>query len=105
MQEIQLKNGSTEPTPIVATTIIALESLIAEKPIAFYELVCLARDREHKLFSGTGADLVARGLVDGNLERGFYIHSSIRNVIESAVVGEGLAMVLGDPVLRTAHNP
>jgi len=52
------------------------------------------RDETHKLFGNTGEVLKKLGLVqddDG-------VHTSIRNVVLSAVEGEGLGLILDSPV-------
>ena len=94
---VRLKNGSEELSTLVAVMMVSLKNLIKTDPISFFELVSKARDRNHEVFSRhqTGV-LVGMGLMepDGSL------HSSISNVVLSAVSGEGLDMTLGDPVAR-----
>lgn len=89
----KLKNGAEEATPLVAVTMMALRELI-KLPIPFYELVMICRDRNHKLWSNTASILQERNLLD---ETG-RVHDSIRNIVLSAVSGEGIDMVLGWPV-------
>jgi hypothetical protein len=103
---VRLKNGSEEHAGLVRMTMVSLASLMEREPIAFYELVELARNPAHALFGNTGeklADLALLSLPDRNNGRPGALlappsmHSSIRAVILSAVEGEGLDMVLGNP--------
>lgn len=94
METRKLKNGSEEEAELVAVITAALETLWKEKPIAAYELVQLCKDSEHKLFGMAGQDLASAGL----LEPGNRVHDSIRNIVLSAVSGEGFEMTLGSPV-------
>jgi phosphomannomutase len=63
-------------------------------PIAFYELVMKARDPNHRFFGDTKEVLQRLEFVqpNGNL------YDSIRNVVVSAVEGEGLGMGLASPI-------
>jgi hypothetical protein len=90
METLTLKNGAQEAQPLVSITTILLKNLIREDPIAFYELVMCCRDAEHTPFGNTAEKLQARRL--------YPVHDSIRNIVLSAVTGEGLAMQLGSPV-------
>lgn len=69
---------------------LSLQSLIEDEPIAFYELVMLCRNPSHEPFGNTGQKLVDRMLVEQDGQP----HSSIRNIVLSATVGEGLDMKL-----------
>lgn len=91
---VKLKNGSEEALPIVRVTMFSIRSLLQENPIAFCELVMKARDDNHQLFGNTAEVLQQWALLDSRRE----LHESIRNVILSAVEGEGLNMELTNPV-------
>lgn len=95
---IRLKNGTEEGRIVVTATMMSLRGLLEDVetggPIAFYELVMLARDRNHKLFGNTERTLRDRAL--------FPLHGSIRNIILSAVEGDGLDMTLGSPIAEGA---
>jgi hypothetical protein len=39
VQEVTLKNGSTEALPLVTATMMSIEKVMEENPIAFYESV------------------------------------------------------------------
>jgi len=100
MNVIKLKNGSEEVEPMVKVTMMILHNLITESPILFYELVMKARDRAHEFFGTTGEELERRNL----LEAGGSMHSSIRNIILSAVEGDMLEMKLGSPVAKGGQD-
>jgi hypothetical protein len=91
---VKLKNGSCESKILVAVFVATLRNLFTERPIHAYELVSKARDSTHKFFGRTGEDLQKLGLVESNGE----MHESVRNVVLSAVQGDGFDMKLGDPV-------
>lgn len=94
MMSAKLKNGSELQSSLVAVTMMSLEKLI-EKPIVFYELVMLCRDRSHDVWSPEILqDLKALALVqpDG------LPHRAIQDVVLSAVTGDGMDMELGSPL-------
>ena len=95
METVTLKNGTVEVKLIVMATLRSLKSLISTDPGTFYELVMVCRDRDHKLFGNAREKLEASKLLQAHESRP---HESIRNVILSAVTGDGLDMVLGSPV-------
>jgi len=100
MEFVKLKNGSEEPVPVVGATMMSLENLLHTYPGHFYELVMKCRDRSYKLLSDSQKVLRALGLIQNEsigYEEGS-VHSSIRNVVLSAVEGDGIDMVLGWPV-------
>jgi hypothetical protein len=94
MQTIKLKNGAEEADMLVRVTTAILASLMEENPILFYELVMKARDSRHECFGKTGEELRKREFIDQNGR----MHDSLRNVIVSAVSGDGLEMTLGSPI-------
>ena len=89
-ETVTLKNGASEVKGLVTVTMLMLHDLLQDKPIVFYELVMKARDPNHKFFGCSGDNLKAVSLVQGNGQ----IHDSIRNIVLSAVKGEGLQMTL-----------
>jgi len=95
MKILKLKNGSEEVEPLVTTTMMALETLIVEEPLAFYDLVAKSRDKNRTFFGNGEKILEERALISNGI-----IHNSIRNVVLSAVVGEGLSMTLGNPLME-----
>lgn len=98
METIKLKNGTEEAKPLVAVTMLVLRDMFDTAPIEAYELVCLARDPKHVPFGDCGGSLVRRMLVEQRVPGGaLKVPTSIRNIVLSAVSGEGLDMVLGNP--------
>ena len=94
MEVVKLKNGSEEAKPLVITTMLVLESVMEDRPLALYDLVMKCRDAGYDFFADNGDYLIKRKLVelDGS------IHSSIKNIILSAVKGDGIDMVVGSPL-------
>ena len=93
METVVLKNNQTELKVIVKTTMITLDRLINENPIAAYELVQMCKERDHKPFGNTGSILEGYGLLTSG-----EIHNTIRNIVLSAFDGEGFDMYLTNPV-------
>ncbi len=89
-----LRCGATEATALVSTTMMSLKLLLETEPIAFFELVEIAKDRTHQPFGNTGRVLRDVMLLDARNG----MHSSIRHVVLSAVHGEGFNLTLGNPV-------
>ena len=90
MKSITLKNGAVEAEPLVDMVMLTLSDLIRHRPIEFYELVMCCRDNEHVPFGNTGDKLKEWAL--------YPISDSIRNVVLSAVTGDGIDMSLGSPI-------
>lgn len=94
MDTVILKNGTEEAKMLVAVIMMSLKSLAEEKPLSFYELVELCKDPSHELWGDSAEDLKALNL----LEPAGTVHSSIKHVVLSAAVGEGIELALGSPV-------
>lgn len=93
LKAVVLKNGAEEVEPLVAVVMMSLRTLLRENPIAFFELVQLCKDRNHKPFGTTGTILEQTSLIQNGV-----LHDSVRNIVLSAVEGEGLEMRLTSPV-------
>ena len=91
---LTLKNGQEEFKPLIVVTMLSLRALLAEQPIAFYELVMKCRDRNHQFFGNAGEKLKSLQLV----QPGGSIHGSIRNIVLSATSGDDLELVLHSPI-------
>lgn len=93
MEQVRLKNGAKEAEVIVKVVMISLDNLVVSNPVAAYELVEMCKDRTHKPFGNTSTVLKEFALItdDG-------VHDSIRNIVLSAFVGDGLDMHLEYPV-------
>jgi len=95
MEIVTLKNGATEADVTVFAAMASLDSLMKKNPMALYELTQKCRDENHKVFN-EHLELV---LKDGCLmEQDGKIHESIKNIVLSAVVGDGLDMILDSPI-------
>ncbi len=94
MKMLKLKNGIEEAEPLVLTTMVVLRELMANKPMVFHELVMKCRDSSYTLFGNTEAVLQEFALMLSDES----IHNSIKNIVLSAVTGDGLAMTLDSPV-------
>ena len=95
MKEVKLKNGATEAEVLVVVTLTSISSLMELNPMVFYDLVMKCRDNSYKFFGNNIDVLLKRSLVqrDGN------IHNSIKNIVLSAVEGEGLELNIVSPYL------
>lgn len=100
MKSVSLKNGSSEAHALVCVVVMSLERLFTSEPVAFYELVCLARDPAHELWSPQ----VRRTLESVSLLQGGKMHGSVRNVVLSAVVGDDLDMRLWSPLAEPSRE-
>jgi hypothetical protein len=95
-KSVRLKSGYEEAQSLVVSTIFQLELLITEDSIAFYEAVMIARNPEQVCFGDRANRLKELAI----LTRDGRMHDSVRNIIVSAVSGEGLEMRLGNPVVE-----
>ncbi len=94
METVVLRNGAEEVRVAVKSTMDNIKDLLNTNPAAFYELVQLCRDRSHKLFGNTEKVLIDLSLV----QPGGSVHSSVRNVVLSAIEGDGFNMKIRSPV-------
>lgn len=95
VQTVRLRNGAEEVKSLVSMILFTLKDMWSKGEVTtVYELAMLCRDPEHKLFGDTGDVLKKLSLVqpDGR------VHDSIRNIVLSAVEGEGLDMRLQSPI-------
>jgi hypothetical protein len=97
METVNLKNGSAEAKPLVAVTMLSLNSLFDKGmngALAFYELVQKCNNPDHEIWGEAQSTLLmGLGLLDVNGD----VHSLIKNVVLSAAQGEGLGLSLGSP--------
>lgn len=98
VQMVRLKNGTEEAKSLVSITRLVLQRLYVKDPMALVDLATMCRDGGYTPFGGIGERLRALNLVSLCEETGAYhVHRSIRNVVLSAVEGEGLQMELVNP--------
>lgn len=97
METVTLRTGHEHAAALVNITTLALRSLMARYPIAFYELVCKCRDRDHKLFGNVAEVLSPLSLLqpDGR------VHGAIREIVLASVEGDGMEMKLRSPIAPT----
>ena len=88
-----LKNGSEEGRDFVVVTMELLQILIGKKPIVFDQLVMRCQNENHQFFGSTAKFLKKINFVDSKE----YVYDSIRNIVLSAIVGEGLEISLESP--------
>jgi len=96
MKELKLKNGGVELDVCIAAMTMAMESLLAETPIAFFDLVMKARDDTHELF-GNSQDILRKAAL---LEPGGTMRQDTRNIVLSSVEGDEGEMHMVDPIDR-----
>lgn len=96
MEVIKLRNGAEEAKPLVAVMMMSLEHLMDERPLALYDLVMKCKDRNYQFFGDNEKHLQDLRLIGSDGA----IHDSIRNIVLSAVRGNGIDMVLGSPVAK-----
>lgn len=97
---VKLKNGSEEERTQVEAFMYTLRRLFKDEPIAAYDLVLKARNPEHQIFEAARTKLKQWALLlpDGEM------HDTVRNIIVSAVTGDGLQMQLNNPIDQTAAS-
>lgn len=99
-ETVLLKNGTEELKSLVLITMFALNKLMDDKAMVVYELVQLCRDENHSLWGQACEDLQSLFRVQ-KTENGWLVNDSIRNIVLSAVTGEGSEMTIGNPQKKT----
>ena len=94
METVILKNGAEEQVHMVSHTMETLWYLAKERSMVLYELAMKCRDRNHKFFGTTGQTLVKLGLVEADGS----IHDTVRNIVLSAIEGDGADLTIGSPL-------
>ena len=104
IETVTLKNGAEEAKPLVVVTMMTLNRLMDEgKAMVVYELVELCKNPAHRPFGVTGDDMVKLSLASKNQRPAtnpWHVHNSIRNIVLSAIEGEGMDLCLGNPVAK-----
>ena len=100
----KLKNGAEEVKGLVADFMKLVTSLHTDNPVTFRELVMLARDSTHQISEGVdgtrGKLLKDMMLIYLDTGKKPHVHGVVRNIILSAVTGDGMDMELGDPIKK-----
>jgi hypothetical protein len=96
MKVLKLKNGSEEIEPLVMATMTQIRKLMSGLPGALdaYERVQLCKDRKHEMFGDSLKNLQNLALIESSGS----VHDSIRNVVLSAAVGDGLELHFENPI-------
>jgi hypothetical protein len=95
-----LRTGTEVPDGLTAPTMLSLEKLWEENPVALYELVQLARDSSHVLFGGTGGVLRKLALIEPDGE----LHGVTRDIVLAATEGNGFDLCLRSPYAEGAGS-
>ena len=95
IETVILKNGQEEIEELVVVTHALLSELSEKHPLVFFDLVERCRGVDRVLMPQSEELLKDWRL----LEQDGKVHASIRNVVVSAVTGDGLGMVLESPVI------
>jgi hypothetical protein len=105
LKAVKLKNGTEEFEGLVPVLMAMLRHLADKYPTAFFDLVNQVRDPGYEVFSpGEVGVLVSLGLaLEGSTMKKLVVHDSVRNIVLSAVGGNGLEMRLGDPLAPTTE--
>lgn len=91
---VRLRNGTEGTKQFVAVMMIALKGLMEKHPIALYDLHEMAKDSAHQPFGNSKQILSDLYLISDDNS----IHESCRNVILSAMEGEGRNLRLTNPL-------
>ena len=90
----KLKNGSEYSEELFGIVWSVIKNLFENEPIVFYELVMKCRDFSHPYFGNTAEKLESIGLLSPFRAP----HPLVKDIILSAVTGDGLEMTLAFPL-------
>ena len=91
---LRLRNGAEEAEAAIRTTMMTLHALWQRDPVDIIELAAICTDPEHEPFGDSGELLRRLRLLEANGQP----HPSVKNIVLSAVAGEGLETHLQNPV-------
>ena len=97
---VPIRNGTYEFEPLVQGIIHSLVELRHKDPLAFHDLVMKCRDNNYQLSKGTA--FIAQNWAVLNINGG--VIPNLRNVVTAAVEGDGMDMVITDPIQQTKSN-
>ena len=98
IKNVTLRTGVEMPDALVRTVNLALSTLMNTNPVALYEAVEIARDRNHVPFGNTGDVLREMHL----LESDGLMHGATRDVIRASAEGDGFDVRLVSPYAKEA---
>jgi hypothetical protein len=110
MSTVKLRNGAEEFEPLVVNTLVTLKALWEQSPIFLYDLTMMARNRDYVPFPPCRAGLIRTGLVTPRIVDGkahptlCSMHDSIRNIVLSSFVGDGMDMEMVSPLAPTESS-
>ena len=95
-ETVTLKNGSDESQAVVMISLIALDMLMNRQFAAFSNLVMKCRGQKRNFTDENRKTLMEYGLIsdDGSIK------PFVRNIVLSAVTGEGFDLILGSPISK-----
>jgi len=93
---VELRTGAKVFEATLVAITVSLEDLLRANFTAFYELVEIARNPNHKPFGNAVTVLHERGLLDEDGQ----MHDTIRDVVLASAEGEGTRLCLVNPVAR-----
>lgn len=95
---VKLKNGAEEPSAVVTTTMMAIDSLMAEgRGMLVYELHEMCKDQKYQPWgTSVGEQLEAAALIEG-VAGDYRVHDSVRSIVLAPAEGEGGGLTMGDP--------
>ncbi len=103
MEMVRLNNGTQMAKPLVMSVMMSINGLEQQGlsgMLAVYELVEVCKDKDYKPSPDNMKKLQDLRL----LEKSGKPHDSIRNVVLSAVQGEGIDMTIGSPVAKDTQS-
>ncbi len=94
---VKLRNSKIEELRILVDAIYtSLKRLLKEQPIAFYDIVMIARDKDYKPFGKNEEVLCQLALINSDNS----MHASTRNIILASVEGDILDIKLVNPIMK-----
>jgi hypothetical protein len=101
VETVTLTSGVEAAKPLVATVVLVLRGWMGSPfpgPLLAYDVAMMARDPGYKPFGKNGAAIREAGFIDDMSGR---LHRSIADIVSCAFKGDGLEMVLVNPVQVT----
>jgi hypothetical protein len=103
MEMVKLKNGTEEAKHLVTTVMMSINGLAKQGlpgMLAVYDLAEVCKGKGYRPFGDNMKKLQGLALLDQSGKP----HDSIRNIVLSAVQGEGLDMTIGSPVAKDTER-
>ena len=96
MSLVRLKNGSTAEDVLVTMVMATLGQLMKESPILIQQLAKKCREPKHVFLLGIGKQLKEWSLLLGEDD----VHDTVRDIVLSAVEGDGIFLRLKSPIME-----